>query len=485
MSCVCRCKARPAYPFRQARSVRFPLTDSPEPPQPRWATGDGSRAQRLDRGAELEFRGSTWHEPPAPRKNVPVSFPPPGRERGKSRRTPAPVPPAPPPPPHSACRHPPLRMRPSPSLRPGGTRAPRRLPPHPWAFCARAEAHAGPIGRQLMRTREPVSRCGGRGPPRRRSRCSPARLRRSRRATPLPASWPAAAQARWRPFRERSVSQQPSSAREILSGYGPPAAPVLPAPLRLAGAWASPCYRLLLRPAPFSAQPTPPLTADRPAARSRAATSPPRSFFFFPFPSAAESEPGAGLGGGPARGSLRSRGHAALGRDPRARLQRLWSGRHGSSAEAGSSPRPSAPRPNPTEIGGRWRCPGSSGIGPVEVRVGQLIVLPLLKCRPRLLQLPGVSSRWDKSSSWGSTRAERAALRHRRGTEGTARKIFIPAGAAARVREKPAASPLLISWRGEVSCLSLLSYCNSGENRLACKLQNSFRMASSHSWLLG
>lgn len=405
MWCACRCKARPVYPVRQARSVRFPSwTDSLEPTQPRWVTGDGSTA-----APSPNSRAAPDTNPP-PRKNIPVSFPPPGTERGRSRGTPslAAAAQAPPPPPESASRRPPLRVRPSPRVRPSTCPPPlspagflRRRTGTPRALagstCALGSRSAGAAA-----AAQALSELRGAAVEEQARYLLPARRgpfgsALCRHSLPLQGK---SCQGTGRP--------QPRSS--------PPAPP--------------PCYRLLLWPAPFSAQPTPPPTAHRPAPHSRAATSPPRSFFVLPFPSAAERDPG----GGSARGSLRWRGHAALGRDPRASLHRLWSGRHGPSAEAGSSPRPSTPCPDPAEIGGHWRCPGSSGVGPVEVRVGQLIVLPLLKCRPRLLQLPGVSSRWDKSSSWGSTRAEQAALRHRRGAEGTARKIFIPAGAAARVR---------------------------------------------------
>lgn len=113
------------------------------------------------------------------------------------------------------------------------------------------------------------------------------------------------------------------------------------------------------------------------------------------------------------------------------------------------------------------------------------MVLLLLRCRPRLLQLPG-ASHWDKSSICDSTGAEQTAPNRRRGTEGAARKIFIPAALLLELEICCLSSRFrLISWRGEVSCISLLLCCSSGENRLACKLQNFFRMASSPSWLLG
>lgn len=140
-----------------------------------------------------------------------------------------------PPPPAAApqltSRHPPPRVRAKPARRPPGHAcAPRPAPspaglprtrrgarpPH-WPAAARPLG-SGSLGRSppaaahaLSALPRPAPEEQAQSPPSRRAGRLPRRRSRD-------------------PFRERSVSQQPSSAREILSGYGPPAAPVLPAP---------------------------------------------------------------------------------------------------------------------------------------------------------------------------------------------------------------------------------------------------------------
>lgn len=138
------------------------------------------------------------------------------------------------------------------------------------------------------------------------------------------------------------VSLQPSSAREILSGYGPPAAPLLPAPapgpFPVTASCCSP------RPAPHGPAPR---RQPGPLLSGRDLPFAPVSFFN------SSSQLGGSPPSAPSRPSLR---------------RPLWSGGHGPSA-AGGAPRPAG-------VGSRRWCPGRREVGPAEFGAGQ-VVLPL------------------------------------------------------------------------------------------------------------
>lgn len=77
------------------------------------------------------------------------------------------------------------------------------------------------------------------------------------------------------------------------------------------------------------------------------------------------------------------------------------------------------------------------------------MVLPLLRCRPRLLQLPGGSSRsnWERKGGIDGSEPQEWDRRD-------CQEDLRACSAAARVREKPAASPLScdhLERRGELS----------------------------------
>lgn len=153
------------------------------------------------------------------------------------------------------------------------------------------------------------------------------------------------------------VSLQPSSAREILSGYGPPAAPLLPAPapgpFPVTASCCSP------RPAPHGPAPR---RQPGPLPSGRDLPFAPCLFLIPPLSSAAPRRvPRAG----PASGVLC--GAAAMGPPPQGELRApLGSAAAGGARAAARSAPPSLAR-------GRWSSRS-------------------LRCRPRLLQMFGASS---------------------------------------------------------------------------------------------